>query len=238
MNKHYDKDYIHTKDFDRFLEYKPDLKQQIFTGDKLQVIIPQRYEAYGHLEIGETVITIGVCDLLIDDTYQATLNMLTKIEIAHSEISKKTIEGQVYFVLTLYKGDRFICNTEVIKDSSVLFTIYSEMVTKGHMIYNMNYDQVAYLLDKSKELCDTSLRVDHVILEIIYSHIARDTNNLAIQYRHTDMKDDLKFIGLRTISYSPTSTTARLLGSYWNEALNSSVLTEVKNSSILEDLLR
>ena len=87
-------------------------------------------------------------------------------------------------------------------------------------------------------MCDANLNVDHVIFEVIYSHLARDPENLSIQYRHTDMNNDFKLIPLTSVGYSTSSTTSRLLGSYFGNALNASLIQEVNVETPFENLLR
>jgi hypothetical protein len=231
--------YEHIKDIDRFFIYDAKEKIMVFNSEKLVVSVPTRYGSYNLLDISETVTTIAVMDLVIDDKYQASLTMLAKIEMEYSDTSRKMVDGVEYHVFTLYKGDKFMCNTELVKDSSTVFAIYSEMITKGHPIYTLNYENISHLFDKTKQISGVNLnKVDHVIFEIIYSHIARLKDNLSVQYRHTEMTEPYKFIGLRNIAYSTTSSNARILGSYFDSGLNSSLLTDVTTISPLEQLLR
>ena len=239
MSRPYSKNYIHIKDVDKYFKIDEKSKTMIFTGKKLVVYIQSRWEVHGYLEINDTVSTIGIADLIIDDTYQANLFMLAKIEIAPSEMSTVTVDGLQYQVLTLHTGDRFLCNTEVVKDSKIAYILYVEYISRANMIYTMDYEHLAFLFDQSKPICGANLKVDHVIFEMIYSHLSRDNEKLSIQYRHTDMSKPMKFISIRNISYAPTSTTASMVGSYFSEGLNSSLLADPSEShSLVEDLLR
>src|SRR5271170_6755540 len=112
------------KEISRFFKYDPKQKNLVFVGTKsLEVVVSSRFEVYGLFDVSDTVTTIGIAELIIDDKYRAKMFMLGKIEIAYSEIDTKEVDGVKYYVLTLQPGDRFICNTEIVKDSSIVYAI-------------------------------------------------------------------------------------------------------------------
>jgi hypothetical protein len=234
----YTKTYIHTKDIDQFFSYDPKLKEMVFTSTSLKVIIPQRYSVYNLLDISDTVTTLGVVDLIIDETFQAGLLLLTTIEMEPDDVSTIMVGDLQYVVVTLSQGSRFICNTERIADSTIVYALWMEFITRGKLIYNIGYDALATLFDQAGPMCDANLGVDHVLFECIYAHLTRSSENLAVQYRHTDRTEPFKFIELRNVGYATTSTTSRLMGSYFSSALNSSLIQTNTEQSDVESLLR
>jgi hypothetical protein len=147
--------------------------------------------------------------------------------------------GDIQYVkLSLSNGCKFICNTERIADSAIVYAAWMEFITRGRLPYWITYDALATLFDQAKSMCDQNINVDHVVLELIFSHLCRDPDNLAIQYRHTDRAKLFKAIALRDVGYATTSTTSRLMGSYFGAALNSSLLQTTEDHSEIEDLLR
>ena len=227
-----------TQDLDRFLQIDPKTKTMVFTGKKLQLYIPERFSVYDLLEMGETVKTITIGDIVVDDKYHASMLMLAQVELAPSEITTVMVDAVQYVCLTFYTGDRFICNTELIMNGNIVYALYVEFISRGKMPYFMSYADMAILFDQAKPMCDTNLKVDHTILEILYSHIARDQDDYNIQYRYTDQVKDPHMIALRDISYGPTSTSSKLIGSYFQQALNSVLLDEPDTNHEMEDLLR
>lgn len=234
----YTKDYIHTKDIDQFFEYNAETKEMIFTSETLTIIIPKRYEVYNHLFISDTIKTIGVFDMIIDDTYHAGLMMFANIEIEADDIGQIMVGTTQYITLNLVKGSRFICNTERIADGSIVYSLWMEFISRGKLLYNIDYNTLSRLFDQSKLMCGMNIDVDHVIFEVIYSHLCRNPSNLAIQYRHTDFSQDFRFIPLTSVGYSTTSTTSKLLGSYFGMSMNSALIQTNETRTPLEDLLR
>lgn len=237
-NTPYTKSYEKIKDIDQFFEYNADTKEMIFNSESLVIYIPKRYEVYDQLNISDTVKTLAVFDMVIDDKYHAGLMMFVNIEIEADDISQIMIGNIQYVVLNLTKGSRFICHTEIIADDSIVYTIWMEFISRGKLIYNIDYQTLSRLFDQSKSMCNVTIPVDHAIFEVIYSHLCRDPDNLAVQYRQTDMKKPFKFVPLTNVGYSTTSTTSKLLGSYFGQSLNSALIHTNDTQTPLEGLLR
>lgn len=234
----YTKSYTKITDIDRFFEYDTKKKTMRFIGETLEARVSKRFETYGLLQIHNSVETIGIMDLIIDDKYQAGLNLLAKFITHPTSINTLTVYNIDYMVFSYTTGDLFIENTEVVKNSNIIYAVYVEFITRGNMMYTFSYDDIARLFDSSKAVTGSSIPVDHVIFEMMYSHLSRQANNKFIQYRHTDMKDPFSFIALRSVGYAPDSTTSRMLGSYFDEGLNSNLVNENDTRHPVEDLLR
>lgn len=228
----------HITDISPYFKYDEKKHTMTFIGDTLEIRIPKRFDAYGLLNITDVVECLGIMDLIIDGTYNAHLHLLALLTVEPSEVSVKMIEGQEYQILTLYNGDRFISNTVVVKNQSIVYALYVEFITRGNIIYTMGYQDLIWLFDSVKQMCDTSLPVDHAIFEMLYAHLARDGQDKFKQYRHTDMKAPFEFVGLKSVSFAPDSTTARLLGAYYADGEMASLLHTNEDRQVFEDLLR
>lgn len=234
----YPKPYTHVTDVGRFFAYDAEKHEMRFIGDSLEIRVPKRFEVYGLLNIAEAVEAVGVMDLIIDDAYQASLHLLAKIVVEPREIGKLTVKGVEYVVLRLGHGDRFIANTQVVKDAGIVYALWVEFITRGNPIYTMDYRALGTMFNTAKSMCGANLGVDRVVLEVIIAHLARDPDRLFTQYRHTDMRGAYEFIPLRSVSYAPDSTTGRVAGSYFSEGVNSSLVHENHERRPFEDLLR
>lgn len=239
MNEIYKKNYTHIKDIDKYFKYDDKNKQMIFIGDSLEIRIPKRFEKYDLLMIESTIKYLAICDLIIDDTYQAGLYMCAVIESdIGSDLEFRTILGNPYVVMTLSYGDVFIHKTEVIKNQNIVYAIFEEFLVQGKPIYTINYDNIFNLFDQSKSMCDANLSVDHSILEVVFSHLYRKASDKTVLYRFTDMKEDGVLIALKSVNYATTSVTSKVLGPYYNIGLNSSLLVENEEMFPVENILR
>jgi len=237
-NSPYTHDVEHITNVDKFFRYDADNHCMIFVGESLELRVPKRFEVYGLLEVTETVTCVGVMDLIIDEKYQAGLNLLAKIEVAPREISEMVYDENAYLVMYLEHGDRFITHTQVVRDGSIVPSLYVEFITRGKTIYTLDYVKLALLFDRAKAMTGSGIGVDRVLFEMIVSHLARSQDDVFKQYRHTDMAKSMRLIRLRSVSYAPTSTTARLLGSYFDDGLTASLIHQVAHEQPFENLLR
>jgi hypothetical protein len=80
--------------------------------------------------------------------------------------------------------------------------------------------------------------MDHVIFEIVYAHLHRDKDDITKFYRNTDMKKPPQSIPLRSVNFGPTSTTAKLLGSYFDDGLTATLISHSDTRHDIEDYLR
>ena len=150
----------------------------------------------------------------------------------------KKMDDKDYYVFTFEKGDEFIVNRTLIKKTFILFAMFKEFIVNGNFPYFLTYEELGRLFDRSQDLCGEKLKAPHQIFEMIFAHLSRDSNNLNTFYRYTDMKEPPRWIGLKNTGYAPTSTTARLIGSYLMEGLNSSIVNPTTQNSDVEDILR
>lgn len=234
----YTKQYINIKDVSKYFKYNPEKHTITFTGDSLVIHVPKRLEAYNLLHITDVVETVGVMDLIIDDTYQATLHMLAGVKVAPTEIATITVNNVPYLKMTLVTGNLFTTSTTVIKNKNIMYACYVEFVTRGNIPYTMGYDDLFSMFDQAGPMCGSKLPVDHAIFEVIFAHLSRNPDNRFQQYRHTDMTKPFEFIALRDVAYAPTSTNARLLGSYMDDGLNAALINVSEERQPFEDILR
>ena len=232
--------YTKITDIDKYFKYDDKNKEMIFMGDELKIYIWQRFEVYQLLQISDTVQTIGIFDMVFDDTYRAGMNMLAMIEIDPDDSTIVNVQDSgSYVVLTLHKGSRFICRTDIVRNTNLIYSVFVEFITRGKWPYIFDYNNIAALFDNAAKLCDAKLPIDHAILELIYSHLARDSKNISIQYRHTDMTEPFEMIPLRSVGYAPTGNASRILGSYFGDALNAALVNpNTDQPHIYEQLLR
>lgn len=234
----YTEPYEHIKDIDRFFEYDDKLKCMTFIGQSLVVYIPARYEVFDLLTMADTVTTLAVVDLVIDQKYRAGLLLLATIEMEPDDVEKIMVDDLQYVKLTLSTGAKFICNTERIADATIVYAVWTEFVGSGKLPYFIDYSSLSKLFDQAKSMCDLNIPVDHVMYEVIFSYLCREQDNLSVTYRHTDMFKPFKMIGLRNVGYATSSTLSKIMGSYFSQGLNSSLIQTSTERSPMEDLLR
>lgn len=212
----------------------------VFIGETLELRIPRKFASHGVLTIGEQVTTPGIFDMIIDDTYHAGLNLLASITIEPTDMGDMTYKGLNYLVLKLKKGDVFMTSYRVLQDQGLVYVLWTEFITNGGLPYFLsNYDDLLKLFDHVRELTGAGIGVSRSVYEGIIAHISRDATKIATQYRLTDMTKPMKLVALKSVSDAPTSTIARLNGSYFrNEGLTSALRHQVDEQQPFENILR
>lgn len=208
----------------------------VFIGNTLEARVPIRYKQYGLLDVAQNVESLGLMDLIFDDEACCVLNILAKIVLCPSDTQEKTIDDTPYLVMTFTKGDTFILSQDVLMNTDVLYCIYVEYITLGHRLYSVGYNDIARILDRSKEF--TGKSIDRLVIEFMVAHIGRNPKDRFQQYRYTDLKDDPLLIYLKSINLSPTSTSTRMMGAYDEDGLTSSLNTVVEQRQKFEDIIR
>jgi len=225
-------------DITKFFRYEKEKSRLVFIGEDLNVLVPKRYSVYNLLIVEDTVRTLGIVGLEIDNRYSAALLLLSEIEMAPSEVTEVTIEDKQYLKLNFKKEDVFLVSTKEIQNSSITYSIFVEFITRGKLPYFLSYKNIAYLFDSALTMTSTNLDMDHVIFEIVYAHLHRDKDDITKFYRNTDMKKPPQSIPLRSVNFGPTSTTAKLLGSYFDDGLTATLISHSDTRHDIEDYLR
>lgn len=222
----------------QYFKYDPDKYQIVFEGESLEVRVPRRYENHDLLVIADDVRTLAIFELIIDDKHVTGCLLPAVINMEPSDTYFSTIDGVDYAILQFTKGDIFISNTNIVRNPALAYAMFVEFISLGNMPRFLSYNDVAFMFDTASDICGMNFPVNHAVFEMIYSHLFRDPNQLTKAYRLTDMTEPPAFVQLRSVSYGPDTTTARLLGSYIGDGIDSSLVHQTEQRSELEDLLR
>lgn len=210
----------------------------IFTGNHLEVRIPVRYKVYDLLTIADTIKTLAIFEMIVNDTTSVGLLLPCIVHMAPSAIARATIDGSEYQVAEFYSGDKFILSNTLLKEPHLAYTMYLEFISLGNLPKFLDYSSTAFLFDTAENVCGINLRTPHTVFEMIYAHLFRDPDDLFVKYRYTDMLKSPVFIGTKSVAFGPDSTTAKIIGSYFNDGINSAFINASQQQSDLENLLR
>ena len=211
----------------------------IVTANEIKAYINDRWNMYGHLDLSQTVSTIGIMNIEIDDKYNCGLHLLADINMQPSIIEKVTIDNQLIHVLTFKKGDIFITNKNVVKNSDLVFSVYKELIDGSGKLDLMSYENYNKFLDQANEVCDANIPVDRAMLEVIYSFIFRNKDDILQIYRHTDMKKtEYIKIPLKAYHISAKNTLSKMAESFTFDGITSALVNENKDKTLLEDIIR
>lgn len=222
----------------QYFKKDPKTKRVIFTGDKLDIFIPKRYETYKCLVIEDSIFTLGIFDMVINDTIKTGFSLAAHISIHPSSIDTTTRDGEPYVVATLVKGDVFMKTTEVVKNPQLAYVIFKEFIYIGNRPNYISYDDTAFIFDGVQQISGINFHVDKVVFEIMFSQLFRDQDDITKIYRLTDMKRPPIALPLRAVAHAATTTSAKLIGSYFGDCVNSALINQNHDPNELENILR
>lgn len=226
------------EDVTRFFETDSENDCVRFMGDELICYIPKRYENYQFLHIGEYIESLGIFKMVINGKYSCGLQLPAIITIKPVSTEWTTIDDEKFLVAYLDRGSQLLTTLNLLHNDKVYFSTWREFLSVGHLPLYVNYNNIAFLFDNLKETTGRDINIDHSVLEIIYSHLFRDMSDLNVFYRHTPMNKEPAHISLKTVSYGPSGTFAKIAGSYAQDGYNSALLNQADRNSELEDLWR
>ena len=211
----------------------------VLNAPSARIYVPIRYEIHDLFVQGDKTSFLGVCQIEVEGEKEPyNLVFPAMLDTQPSTILQVNREGIDYYVLVYQKGDVIVTTMEIIQQAFVLAKIFIEFFRNGKMPPWFSYDQMATILDLAQELSGQYLPVPHSVIEMMIAHCARDSKNPSIKYRHTAMKNLPLFLGLRDTTNVRDSTTSRLIGAYFLDGVNSSIVNQSEHRSEVEDLLR
>lgn len=208
-----------------------------FLGDTLEIHIPTRYENYGLLSHEGSLHALGIFEMKINDTESGGFCLPARIQTTPTETYTTTVDEVSYLVATYKKHDVFIENMTIIKNDALGYILWNEFISLGNLPKFITYDNIGTLFDLIGQVCGINFGVNHAVFEMIYAHLFRDPDDITKEYRLSKMDKDPIFIELRNVSYGPDTTTSKMLGSYWNDGINSSLVNASDKVSELDHTL-
>lgn len=211
--------------------------------EPLNIIFPARYEESDLAFLEGNVYVLGIFAIQVGNHY-AVNNMPAKVRLFPSEITTFKHNDQEYYNLSFDKGGIVTDNINVVTENTLGYYIYRYFIALGRVPFYMNAMDMVTLFHRMREYTTVEYGVNHAVCEMIVSMIMRDPENIQKYWRQsihsvqdlTNKKPD--FVPLRDIPHGARNTTAKLLGSYSDEGLNSALLHPSDTAERVETLLR
>ena len=176
--------------------------------------------------------------MTINDTIESGYLLPAMIAITPTSTKEYTDEGKAFLRLTLLKGDTFMKTTRIVKNTYLAYVMFYEFVYMGARPKFITYEKCLLLFYIAQQVTGVKFHADQTVFEIVFAHLHRSKEDTNIPYRLTDMKQMPKLIGLSNAAEAAYSTTSKLVGSYFDDSVDSSIVNAADRNSRYEDLLR
>jgi len=218
--------------------------QRITTTAGCKIHIPANWPEHKLAKLGTEIFILGIYALIIEDKYYGVSRAPTMLQIEPDSTQTIKIEDEEYLEFSFAPKSTVAVTTDVLMDNRILYNIYNEFIAKGSIPWYFTYRDLGGLFEYSAKYSGTMLGANHIIHEMVAATISRNPKKLNEQYRHSiatlsDL-DAIKptVVKLNSVSYGATNTTAKLIGSYFEDGVSSALVNPSTQVEPIESILR
>lgn len=219
-------------------------------GDKLittkgcKIYTPVLYEEKGLLSIGTEITILGIFDISVDDKYNGVSLAPTMLRIEPSTINTVDINGDKYYEFVFLPGSVVIADLMAVKDDTLPYHIYDLFIASGKIPFYFTYSDLGDLFSLAEYQAGIKIGANNAVMEMIVAVISRTESDRTKYYRHEISKiadqhsNPPVYIPFSDVSYNATNTTARLIGSYYDQGVTSALINPSQRTENIETILR
>lgn len=217
--------------------------KSVVTKAGCEIYFPQRFVNKGLAKIGSTVESLALFGVVTQGKW-ALLNVNTKLRLKPKQILKAIEDGTDYYRLVFAPGGVVFESLEGVVDDSLLYPLYDELFSLGKVPWYMGYEDLANVFDTAAKYAGADVAKNPVTIQLLASLITRDPKDRMKYYRTAvESLADVKnikptFIPLKSVTYSASNTTNKFTGSYFSEAVTSSLINPSERTEKVEAILR
>lgn len=211
-------------------------KIRLTTKARAYIYIPYRFVTAGLAYIEDRIQIISEYALVIGDSYTVS-NVPALVEIKPDSRKRIKIGDEEYLEFFFDQNSVVLEDTHLFQQSSQVYNIFNEEIAKGNVPLFFNDRDLLFCLDLADSFANLKLGKNNVSLEMIISSITRSGSD-PTQYYRLNPDGNYKFIALRDIQLGATNTLAKMMGSYYEPGITSSLSRESDKLEDIERLLR
>lgn len=216
---------------------------EFLTKKPLTIVFPKSFEEKGLAVISKTIQVVGYFAIVIDDKFHS-LKLPMMISLGRGIVKEIKINEDSYYAITFKENTPFISNNKSVEDTSLTETLLDMVIIRGNIPAYYNYDDLLTFFENNVKFANVKYLKRLEVLQLITALLARDKNDPKIYYRNTlkEFKDiqtkPVEYVSLFSVSFAANSTFSKLVGSYFTEGVNSSLINQSKEVNRIEALLR
>ncbi len=215
----------------------------IYTDVACTIQVPERYLGRHLASIGTEVHILGFFALIMEDQYYSVSITDAMMRITPSSTETVDVDGTPYLEFQFEPGDRVFYSTDLVKNDTLTYYIYDELIAKGRIPWFFNYYDLAKIFETAKEHAGIDLG-NRAIIDLIVSTIARNKENMIELYRHVlKQPRDIEtnppvIVPFRSVIWNASDTTSKLIGAYFGDSITSALVNPSDRVERIEELLR
>lgn len=218
---------------------------QVFAKTSIKIHLPKRFLERDLAIMEETITIFGIFPIILDkESLYGLMNVNAMVKLGVPFNTKEIeIDSVKYLELNYEPGNLLLDSKKVVKKDTLMFNILDEFLLKGKIPWYVSYDDLGKFLDTSESHAGSSLNRNLEVIETLVAMIARDSKNRKKYTRNVTKekdppRDKVFYVPLGSVLLSIKGTTNKLIGSYFEEGVVSSLVEDSKDTTALETLLR
>lgn len=213
----------------------------VITLEDCEVYIPARFLTKGLAFIENTVSTLGIFALVSGGKYTTHMTQ-AMVTLSPTSNRRVTINGEEFVALEFPKGSTLITTDDVLRDKILSYYIFDYFITRAYIPWYIKYNDLLRLYYTDPHYTGTQLGSNHTVMPIIVSMIARDPSDKSVLWRNAKHKypegTEPTWVPFKSVIYGPKTTTAKLMGSYFDVALPAALLNHNNQVESIEQAYR
>lgn len=218
--------------------------KQLITKTGCKMYVPYRFVEQGLAVIGSETRSVGIFAMVLETGEYAISLTNAMMPLTPTSTSQVVIRDEDYLEFHFEPGAVVCSNLMLIKSDVLVYMIYKELTAKGNLPWFVNYQDDDRLYDTAAYHGGIHLAASHSIMSMLGAVTARDPNNRSKYYRHcvrefndifTNPPDQIAF---DNIQFGATNTTAKLIGSYFDDSTTAALVTPSERVEPIEAMLR
>lgn len=216
-------------------------EKEIITKKGCKIHIPVHYEESGLVSLGSETYILGIFAWIFEDKYYAFNSTVAKMRVTPTTVNVVTHDDVDYYEFYFEPGSCVIADKMLIVDDTVAYAVYDEVIAKGRVPWYMSYEDKCKLFRSSPKHAGMRVGANKAVMEMIVANTCRDPNDMVRYYRQillTDNKEQPAHVPFNSVIYGATNTVARLVGSYFELGVMSSLNNPSTRTERIETILR
>lgn len=209
------------------------------TTEDMYVYYPTRFEKASLAFIQDFYQVVGYLGLVSNGKY-GVFSLPCLLTMNPTSVQTVKIEDKEYTELFFSAGSTIFETNRLSKDSTLVYSIYNELVSKPNMPIYFSYKDALLCLHKTGAYANLSLEKTNVSTEVVIATTTTVSNNPQKLYRtEAFTKDSIPvFNGLRNIEHGVTNLPTAIMGSYSDLGVDSIMVNPPKKLEKYEAYLR
>lgn len=218
--------------------------KRIICTKPVSIYVPARFVERELAVIGSSPQILGIYAMVLEGECYAVSLVNAMMSIEPTTTLRVIIDDTEYYQFGFEAGSTVFASSEVIRQDGLVYEIYNEIIAGGHVPPYVTYLDLCHIFDTAKSHANANIGENREVTELIVSMIARNEKNRVEYYRQsvTSLRDiemaPPAFISLRSVQYSATNTTNKLVGSYMEQGLVAALVSPAVRTERVEALLR